>query len=488
MSRNKVPKISVVLVVKNALPFVSGALDSLRKQTFTDFEVVVADGGSSDGTLEALREAAKSVPLAIVSESDRSLADGMAKALRHVNGEILATLCADERYYPNTLERVAKWFEDDPDAVMCAGNVDFLDEHDDVVDNYLTRPFNLSAQLSCEVVPSILSSFFNRRLVGDDLRFASDVPTCPDYEFWGRLGARFPEQAFRRYDFSVAQAYRTDASMSFRAESYRQFCKDKLAYLNSLIDKGYVTGDIEQIRRRASAGIHMWAAEQLRYIQHDHPDILAHCAAAARFDKSYDRITRFIAMSSRGQYDPSIGAVIRTATDRPGSHSIVAGQFEEMVCHPYWAGAAVLSVAPLVFRTAIEAWGYALELPLPRSGLASRQKSGQYWARLEVEIVKGAAGIGLLSKDSSWIGEQIIRESDGRIEVCIPMPRGLFPSVVVRSGGVPSSVVRIHQAQLLFDPVSETTVAIAPIDPADLRVGGNSSLDLDLQRKKEENS
>ena len=61
------------------------------------------------------------------------------------------------------------------------------------------------------------------------------------------------------------------------------------------------------------------------------------------------------------------------------------------------------------------------------------------------------------------IGEQIIREDDGRIEVFIPLPSEVLSSVILRSGGIPSSIVRIHQAQIVLDSVSEIG-AIAPIE------------------------
>ena len=181
----------MLLIVKNAVPLLSGALASLKEQTFKDFEVVVADGASTDGTLEVLRAAASDLPLDVVSEPDRSLADGFAKALRRARGDIVGMLCADERYYPNTLEQVLDWFEADPDAAMCGGKVDFIDESDKIVGSHLTAPFNLAAHLACELVPSNLSSFFNLPLIGDDFRFDADVPTCPDYEYWARLGIRF---------------------------------------------------------------------------------------------------------------------------------------------------------------------------------------------------------------------------------------------------------------------------------------------------------
>ena len=198
-----------MLVVKNAASLLAGALTSLKQQTFKDFNVVVVDGASTDGTLEILDEAAKELPLRIVSEPDRSLADAFAKGLRRATGDIVGMLCADERYYSNTLEQVVQWFDTDPSAVMCGGKVDFIDKHDNVVGSHLTAPFNLPAHLACELVPANLASFFNRPLIGEDFRFDAEVPTCPDYEYWARLGFRFPKTAFRRYDLGVAQAYRT---------------------------------------------------------------------------------------------------------------------------------------------------------------------------------------------------------------------------------------------------------------------------------------
>ena len=113
------PKFSVLLVVKDALPIVAGALDLLKQQTFRDFEVIVVDGASTDGTLALLQEAAKRLPLLIVSEPDRSLADGFAKALRRASGDIVGMLCADERYYPNTLEQACAGSRPSP-KLSCA--------------------------------------------------------------------------------------------------------------------------------------------------------------------------------------------------------------------------------------------------------------------------------------------------------------------------------------------------------------------------------
>ena len=391
-----------MLVVKNAMPLVTGVLDSLRQQTFKDFDIVVADGASTDGTLEVLREAAKELPLRILSEQDRSLADGTAKALPHLTADIVGLLCADERYYPNTLAQVLKWFEAEPNAVMCGGKVDFIDEHDKVVGSHLTEPFNLPAHLACELVPSILSSFFNRRLISEDFRFDAVVPTCPDYEFWARLGFRFPPSAFKRYDVSVAQAYRTRDSMSFRAESFTQFCRDKLTHLNHLLAKECAGKDAEVLRRRSSAGIHMWAAEQLSGIEPGHAHILAHCAAAARYDPSYERIAQFVATIDHVRYHAASGTIMRHI---PGAQAAIVARYGCEGPPPYWAGATILGHDPLTLRTASTPWGFSLLMSLPDGKSSSEAlNGGQYWARIDLEVVEGAVGIGMFTpaQNSLW--------------------------------------------------------------------------------------
>ena len=453
------PKVSILLVVKNAYPLVLGALDSLKKQTFNDFDVIVTDGASTDGTLGALHEEAKELKLRLVSEPDRSLADGFAKALARADADIVGMLCADERYYPHALAQVVEWFDDEPDTVMCGGKVDFIDEHGYVVGSHLTAPFDLRAHLACELVPSNLSSFFNRCRIGPDFRFDADVPSCPDYEFWARLGFRFPASAFKRHDLSVAQAYRTRDSMSFRAECFTQFCRDKLAHLNNLLAKGYGGPDRETLRQRAAAGIHMWAAEQLSGIEPGHPDILAHCAAAARYDRSYERVDRLVGTIANVRYDAKAGAI---RYNRLGPQTAVVGRFEALSPHAHWDGSTLLEREPLTIRTSTEPWGYSLEMAISDATAIANSDGGQYWARIDLEVIQGAVGISVLAGER-LMGEQLHRKGDGLVTALIPVDFHPMPPLMVRSGGHPSSLLRIYGAELLRDP-DPNLEAVAPIE------------------------
>ena len=88
--------------------------------------------------------------------------------------------------------------------------------------------------------------------------------------------------------------------------------------------------------------------------------------------------------------------------------------------------------------------------------------SGQYWARLDLEVIEGCVEVSVFTPSQDLIGKMIFRQSDGRALALIPLPTGIEPALMVRSGGHPSSVVRFYQADLLRDP-DAVPALVAPI-------------------------
>lgn len=90
------PRISVGMVVYNGAAHIRRALDSVVRQEYRNIELVVIDGGSTDGTLEVLREYAPHISL-LVSEPDHGIYDAMNKVCRLASGDWLIFLgCDDE--------------------------------------------------------------------------------------------------------------------------------------------------------------------------------------------------------------------------------------------------------------------------------------------------------------------------------------------------------------------------------------------------------
>ena len=92
------PKISVVMAVFNGAETLQQALDSLFEQRYPHWEIVVMDGGSTDGTLEVLERNASRIAY-WESAPDRGVCHAWNKALDHVTGDWICFLGADDRYH-----------------------------------------------------------------------------------------------------------------------------------------------------------------------------------------------------------------------------------------------------------------------------------------------------------------------------------------------------------------------------------------------------
>lgn len=120
------PLVSVVVVNFNGKKFLDGCLSSLAGQTFTDFEVILVDNGSSDGSGDFIRERYPSV---VLVETGRNLgfAGGTNAGIRRAQGEFIFTLNNDTVADPRMLEEIVKPVLADPTVGMCGAKMVFPD-------------------------------------------------------------------------------------------------------------------------------------------------------------------------------------------------------------------------------------------------------------------------------------------------------------------------------------------------------------------------
>lgn len=117
------PFFSLVTVCYNAEATIARTLQSAREQTWRDFENVVVDGASTDGTLAVVRQF-DDLPLAISSEPDKGIYDAMNKGIARARGEVLYFLNADDCLHDaGVLARVARVFQRHPEVDLVWGNV-----------------------------------------------------------------------------------------------------------------------------------------------------------------------------------------------------------------------------------------------------------------------------------------------------------------------------------------------------------------------------
>ena len=103
-------KFSIITVCYNSAVTIEDTIQSVLNQTFTDFEYIVVDGGSKDGTVAILEKYKDRI--SFISEKDNGIYDAMNKGLKMAKGEIIGMIGADDFYPSNdVLEAVSIGFD-----------------------------------------------------------------------------------------------------------------------------------------------------------------------------------------------------------------------------------------------------------------------------------------------------------------------------------------------------------------------------------------
>lgn len=125
-----VPKLSVVMSVFDGEPFVADAVECILNQTYRDFEFIVINDGSSDGTLAILKEyAAKDDRVRLIDQKNTGLTLALRRGVDVAKGEFIARMDVDDVSLPTRLEKQMALFERYPELIAVTTDVEhFLED------------------------------------------------------------------------------------------------------------------------------------------------------------------------------------------------------------------------------------------------------------------------------------------------------------------------------------------------------------------------
>lgn len=187
--------VSVLMPCRNAGPFLIPAVRSVLTQPEC-LELLVADGGSTDGTLQVLDEmAAYDSRVRLVSRADDGPADALNKAFRVARGTFIGWLNSDDLYAPGALERAVAALNAHHDWLMVYGEGEEFNEDTGLVRRYPTLPASVGLQgflshcFICQ--PSVVFRRSMGVLLGE---FDPQWRTAFDFDYWLRAFSSFPHR------------------------------------------------------------------------------------------------------------------------------------------------------------------------------------------------------------------------------------------------------------------------------------------------------
>src|SRR5689334_14669061 len=108
------PRVSVIMPMYNALPFVKEAIGSILDQSFQDFELLIVDNGSTDGSLQYAMSLSDQ-RVQVLSESEHGAGRALTAGIFAGRGEFLAVMDADDIAHPDRLRTQVEFLHSHPE-------------------------------------------------------------------------------------------------------------------------------------------------------------------------------------------------------------------------------------------------------------------------------------------------------------------------------------------------------------------------------------
>jgi glycosyltransferase involved in cell wall biosynthesis len=122
-------QVTWLMPIRNGMPYLPEALASIEAQTYRNWEILVWDNGSTDGTLEELRHWIPSrLPGRVIHDNPLSLGDSLAKLVETAQTELCARIDADDINYPTRLEQQVALMRERPNVAVVGTDIEFIDE------------------------------------------------------------------------------------------------------------------------------------------------------------------------------------------------------------------------------------------------------------------------------------------------------------------------------------------------------------------------
>ncbi|MEP7194571.1 MAG: glycosyltransferase family 2 protein [Actinomycetota bacterium] len=134
MSGEKAPRVSVVVPSFNNAEFIEATMDSILAQSFEDFELVVADHSSSDGTWQLLQRYAADPRVRLLqTQTGGGAPQNWERVTMAARAELVKLVCGDDLIYPDCLARQVDVMDANPSVVLVAAQRDLIDARGGII-------------------------------------------------------------------------------------------------------------------------------------------------------------------------------------------------------------------------------------------------------------------------------------------------------------------------------------------------------------------
>jgi len=260
------PVVSVIMTVYNGEQYIKGAIDCIRNQTFTNWEMVIVDDGSQDSTAQVLSEvAAVDSRIRIVASERFGRAKALNVAWQNASGQYIANLDVDDLSRPERLAKQVELLKTRPEVGMVSTDVltityDYNGKERRRDERVLPTDSDTLKHMLIHTCPIIHSSVMMQRTALEKVGgYNESYRVAIDYELWTRIGQQYELANIsefltvlhlhtkRYFHTEISPWQRARANYNVRWQAWRSFS-------GNILDLWYVFADpaISVIRKTVS--------------------------------------------------------------------------------------------------------------------------------------------------------------------------------------------------------------------------------------------
>lgn len=253
------PQASIIMPAYNVAPWIGQALDSVLRQTVSDWECIVINDGSSDNT-SAVVSSIKDSRIKLLQQENAGVAAARNKGLGVARGRYITFLDADDIWHPNALERLCAALDANPACDLCWGDFVRFDDDTKVImplpGTRLWHTGNVWADILVDCFIQF-GAFCARAEAAAGLQFNTSLRICEDKDWLLRL-LRSRTSVHTPH---VVHFYRQRANSAIR--DYGRFLDDEEAMLKSHLERGNIS---DRLKKRVSSALQFHRAVLLAKI------------------------------------------------------------------------------------------------------------------------------------------------------------------------------------------------------------------------------
>ena len=262
------PQVSIIIPTYNRAHLIGQTLESVRRQTFSDYELVIVDDGSTDNTSGVVRELAPEARY--IGQENEGIPRVLNRCILETRGEYVSFLGSDDALAPRTVEKEAALLDANPGVGIAFGPAWLMDE-DGRLTHLLKPPFAAGSYVrnGREEIADLLMSnhivattvMVRRRCFEEaglfDLRFG----LYEDWNMWTRILRRW-DIGYIDEPMAFYRVHQGEAGSIFRKADPRELARFRRMQIDEVLGDPEIAPLYRRLRRRAYARQHRVVAQQ----------------------------------------------------------------------------------------------------------------------------------------------------------------------------------------------------------------------------------